>query len=152
MLAGCLAFSISWIYHNLLSAPLNRGLRAWLHSQLMPVWSTLMERVMTSALRVCLWLCAFACSHGLLCTYNTWLCGCTFLYIQAWPCPCVFFHHVCVGLCWKCVCICVWGWGFLVGGVSPSGGSEPVNVKLGETCGFAYNVFSKACIYVWPPS
>lgn len=38
------------------------------------------------------------------------------------------------------LCVCVYG------------GSEPVYAKLGETCGFAYNVFSKASIYVWPPS
>lgn len=103
--AGCLVLSISWTYHSLLSAPLNRGLRAWLHSQLMPLWFTWTARAMTSAMRVCLWLRArvhlrtFTHDHVLACLSIT---------VGACVCECCRF---------ACVCVCV---------RVPSGGSEPV--------------------------
>ncbi len=123
---GCLAFSISWTYHSLLSAPLNRGLRAWLHSQLMPVWSTLTERVMTSVLPVCLCVFVFACSGHIFPIYMSF-CGCIFLYIHAWPCPCASFHYsrcACMHAGSVCVCACVRVCVFDC--MISSGGSEPV--------------------------
>lgn len=56
-------FSINWTYHSLLSAPLNRGLGAWLHSQLISVWSTFNGAINDKRFDcvwgcVCVWMCA----------------------------------------------------------------------------------------------
>ncbi len=104
---ACLTFSICWTYHSLLSAPLNHGLRAWLHSQLMPVWSTLTERVMTSALPVCVCVClgVHICRHVLLCTYislSVCVYFCTFMHGNVLVCL-----PITVGACMRMLAVCV---------------------------------------------